>query len=281
MNNQNTAPESNQPFKPPVALASLSGQSDAEWAKSGSTYAGIAFLGGLAIDEATREAARTMAERERNEFLPADPVSFVDSQLDALGDVPIQAGFNIRTTRLEPLADVADVCRKYSALLEINAHCRQDEICSVGGGESLLADRERLCKQVSVANERGVDVSVKVRTEVSGVALPSLCESLETAGASVIHVDAMDSEHVVADIAARTSLTIIANNGVRNRETVFEYLNHGADAVSVGRPSDQPTVLSRVNHAVNDWYSAKHNREPIRVVRNTEEDPVRNQCERP
>lgn len=242
------------PFDPPVALASLSGQSDAEWAKAGAEYAGVAFLGGIAIDEPTRQAARAMVERDRTEFLPADPSSYVDDQLAELADVSLQPGFNIRTTTLQPLVAVADVCSEHDAILELNAHCRQDEICAVGGGESLLRDTERLCEQVRTASERGAVVSVKVRTEVSGVDLPALAARLEASGATILHVDAMDSESEIAAIADATDMVVIANNGVRDRESVFEYLEYGADAVSVGRPSDDPRVLARVRTATDEWF---------------------------
>jgi tRNA-dihydrouridine synthase len=50
-------------------------------------------------------------------------------------------------------------------------------------------------------------------------------------------------------------LFLVANNGVRDRPTVREYLKYGADAVSVGRPSDDPRVLSRVHEAVDEWFA--------------------------
>ena len=242
------------PFEPPVALASLSGRSDAEWATRAAEYVGAAFLGGISVDEPTREAARRMVERDREEFLPEDPVAFVDEQLRALRDVPVRPAFNVRTTRLAPLERGAAVCRERNAILEINAHCRQEEICAVGGGESLLRDTRRLCEQVRTARRQGPPVSVKVRTEVSGVDLPALASRLEAAGATMVHVDAMDSEAVVADVVEASDLTVIANNGVRDRETVSEYLEYGADAVSVGRPSDNPAVLSRVRRATAEWF---------------------------
>ncbi|PSQ56407.1 dihydropyrimidine dehydrogenase, partial [Halobacteriales archaeon SW_8_68_21] len=47
--------------------------------------------------------------------------------------------------------------------------------------------------------------------------------------------------------------TLVANNGVRGRETVAEYAARGADAVSVGRPTEEPPVLTRVADVVADW----------------------------
>ena len=243
-------------FEPRVALASLSGQADAAWARAGVEYAGATFLGGLAIDGPTRGAAREMVGRDRDEFLPPDPVAFVDAQLDALADAPIRPGFNVRTASLDPLREAAAVCREHGAVLEVNAHCRQDEMCAVGCGEALLRDTDRLREYVAAAAGTGATVSVKVRAEVPGVDLPVLAATLADAGADAVHIDAMDSEPVVADVADATDVFVIANNGVRDAADVCEYLGRGADAVSVGRPSDNAAVLSRVREATAAWFGA-------------------------
>ena len=244
-------------FEPRVALASLSGEADADWARAGSEYAGLAVMGGIALDDATREAAREMIrDRDRTEFLPDDPVAFLASELDALSDVDVRPGFNVRTTSLGPLRDAARECADRDAILEVNAHCRQDEMCAAGAGESLLSNPDRLAEQVAAASDAGATVSVKVRAEVPGVDLATLADRLDAAGADCLHVDAMDSEHVIGDVRERFDGFLIANNGVRDRETVFEYLDYGADAVSVGRPSDNPRVLRRVRDATAEWFDA-------------------------
>lgn len=230
-------------FEPGVALASLSGQSDAAWAMQVADHVGAAFLGGIALDEPTRTAAREMTDRDREEFLPSDPVAFVDDQFSALSDVELRPGINVRTTTLDPLKQIADVCVEHDAILEINAHCRQDEMHEIGAGEALLKDGKRLCEQVAAASNAGATVSVKVRAEVPGVDLPKLAEALVEAGADAIHVDAMDSEAVVGEVAEKADGAIIANNGVRDAQTTREYLRYGADAVSVGRASDDPQCL--------------------------------------
>ena len=237
-------------FRPPLVLASLSGHADSAWARAGSGFAGGAILGGIALDEPARRAARKLVARDREEFLPPDPLAFVEGELAALEDVPIRPGFNVRAATIEPIPDVARICQDRDALLEINAHCRQEELCAVGCGETLLRDTDRLRQYVAAAVETGAEVGVKVRAEVPGVDLPSLARALECAGATYIHVDAMDTEAVIAEIVAESDLYVIANNGVRDEATVREYLAYGADAVSVGRPSDNPTVLERVERAL-------------------------------
>ncbi len=238
-------------FQPRLALASLSGQSDAQWAIAGAPWAGMAFLGGLALDEPTREAARRMvAERDREEFLPADPLSFLDAQLSLLAEQPIEAGVNVRAVRDDRLRKAARLCAANDAVLEINAHCRQEEMTAIGAGQALLRDPPRLQEQVQIAQDAGATASVKVRAEVPGVDLPALSESLAEAGAAILHVDAMDSEPVIGEIVERADAFVIANNGVRDRETVETYLAEGADAVSLARPSDDPAVLERVQGAL-------------------------------
>jgi TIM-barrel protein len=244
-------------FAPRLALASLSGESDAAWARGAENHAGAAFLGGIAIDESSQRAARRMAERDRDEFLPDDPLAFIERELDALDDAPLRAGVNVRSGSRAPIREVAEICRDHDAVLEINAHCRQDELCAVGCGETLLRDAHRLCEQVETAADTGATVSVKVRAEVPGVSLPDVARWIEGAGADVIHVDAMDTESVIRDIADATELFVIANNGVRGEETAREYFEYGADAVSIGRPSDRPSLLRRAREAVDDWFETE------------------------
>ncbi|ELZ82463.1 dihydropyrimidine dehydrogenase [Haloferax elongans ATCC BAA-1513] len=251
-------------FAPRVAVASLSGESDADWARAAAPYVGAAFLGGVAIDEAAQEAAEELVARDRSEFITDDPTEFIDEQLaelDAADGPDIFAAVNVRATTVDPIGDAASVCADHGAGLEINAHCRQDELCAVGCGEALLRGTDRLVEYVETARAAGAEVGVKVRTEVEGVDLSDLAAALADADANWIHVDAMDSEAVVADVvAAAPDLFVIANNGVRDRETVREYLDYGADAVSVGRPSDNPEVLQRVRAATDEWFAEQASR---------------------
>lgn len=243
-------------FTPRVAAASLSGESDAEWAERAAPYVGCAFLGGIALDDATRSAAHEMVDRDRSEFLPPDPLAFIERQLAALAPVDVRPGVNVRTTTREPLAAAASVCADHDAIIEVNAHCRQDEMCAVGAGETLLRNGDRLCEQVATAATAGATVSVKVRTELPGVDLPALSARLSEVGADILHVDAMDSEAVVGDVvSAAPDAFVIANNEVRDRESVEEYLGYGADAVSVGRPSVDSVVLGRIRAAVEAWFA--------------------------
>jgi TIM-barrel protein len=252
--------ESPPPF---LVAASLSGAADADWARAAAPHADAAILGGIAVDPASRAAARDLVARDRSEFLPADPLAWIDRELDQLSEAPIRPGVNVRSATVEPVREAAAVCAERDAVCEVNAHCRQSELRAVGCGESLLRDIDRLAEYVAAVAETGATTSVKVRAEVPGVDLVAVTDAVADAGADWLHVDAMDSEGIVDELTAgratdetgspRDDLTVIANNGVRGRETVAEYAAYGADAVSVGRPSERPASLSRIADAVSAW----------------------------
>ncbi|WP_418285812.1 tRNA-dihydrouridine synthase [Halorubrum sp. DTA46] len=248
--------EGDSPF---LVAASLSGAADAEWARAAAPHVENAIVGGIALDRASRAAARDLVARDRDEFLPDDPLAWIDRQLTALGDAPLRPGVNVRSATVGPVRGAAAMCADHDAICEINAHCRQPELRAVGCGESLLRDPDRLTEYVAAATDAGAATSVKVRAGVPGVDLVAVADAVAEAGADWLHVDAMDSESVIREIAAvdggapRADLTVIANNEVRGRESVAEYAAYGADAVSVGRPSENPAVLSRIAEAVCAW----------------------------
>jgi len=248
---------------PFLVAASLSGAADADWARAAAPHVDAALLGGIALDPASRAAARDLVARDRSEFLPEEPLAWIDRQFDRLAAVPVRPGVNVRSATVAPVREAAARCAERDAICEVNAHCRQPELRAVGCGESLLRDPDRLQEYVAAASGTGATTSVKVRAEVPGVDLVAVADAVADAGADWLHVDAMDSEAVVSAITAgragdgsdrpRDGLTVIANNGVRGAETVAEYAACGADAVSVGRPSDRPEALSRIADAVAAW----------------------------
>jgi TIM-barrel protein len=231
-----------------IWAASLSGTADARWARRAAPHVDCAVLGGLALDGPTRAAAREMVARDREEFLPADPLAWARTQVAALADAPVQPGLNVRASAPDAVAAAADVCAAHGALLEVNAHCRQAEMCAAGAGESLMRETDRLRAQVAAARA-APRVSVKLRAEVTD--LGPVARAASAAGADVLHVDAMDTpESVRRASEAASDAAVVGNTGVRGRETARRYLARGADAVSAGRPTTNPDTLARVARAV-------------------------------
>lgn len=238
-------------FQPRLALASMSGDSNAEWAKVRSKWVGAAFLGAFNLDEETLGAASEMVGRGRTEFLPDDPWRFLNRELEKSHELDLVVGANVRSVEPERIHRAGRICAEYGCLLEINAHCRQSEMVDIGCGQQLLRSPQRLRDYVQAAAESDVLVSLKGRFEVDGADPVDTMNRAVEWGADIIHVDAMDSEPLVAEIEAPF---LIANNGVRNRKDVEEYFGFGADAVSVGRANNEPFLkkLSRVVDQLTD-----------------------------
>ncbi|MFB6282467.1 MAG: tRNA-dihydrouridine synthase [Halobacteria archaeon] len=236
-----------------LALASESGVTDADYVLERKEHLDAAFLGGLAVDEPTRRAAVRMVDRDRKEFTysDGDPIDLVSGWLSALETErkSVVPGVNVRATKFEPLRRVADIVNQYGAVLEINAHCRQSEMVSLGCGHGLLRDLDRLSYWVSRLTDTGVKVGVKTRVGV--VDDVEMAKTLEESGCSYLHVDCMDSPEVVDKVTSATDLFFIANNGVRSHEDARDYFERGADMVSTARGGRRTEDLRRIKRSLS------------------------------
>jgi TIM-barrel protein len=252
--------------KNPIALAPMAGIVDSAYA-SRFKSAGLIVLGGYNLDTLTNEAARKEIERGRKEFISDEPLEFLEKELEATKGLTTIA-VNLRAAALEPYLEAAQIVKKFGAILEINAHCRQPEMLELGAGEALLKDMLRLCEYIREIKKTGVVVSVKTRANV--VNDIELAMAIEKSGADVIHVDAMHPEGVDVGVMKRirnsTDLFIIGNNSISDFEMAKEFFSRGADMVSLARPVLQDPGI--INHLVEEvtsfqemtgWYNApKH-----------------------
>ncbi len=256
----------NASLKNPIALASMAGITDCKFA-SRFNNAGLIILGGYNLDEKTSEAARKEIARGRAEFVSSEPMEFLRAQLEASKGITTIAA-NVRAASLEPYVEAARIAKKYSALLEINAHCRQPEMTGLGAGEALLKDLPRLCDYVREIKRTGVTLSVKIRANV--VNDVEFARAIENAGADIIHIDAMHPDGVDIGVIRRvrnfTDLFIIGNNSIVDFECAKEFFAHGADMISVARavlknPGIIDALVTEVSsfQSMTGWYNApKH-----------------------
>ncbi|MDY6774788.1 MAG: dihydropyrimidine dehydrogenase [Halobacteria archaeon] len=218
-----------------LGLASEAGVTDSDYVIERSGFVDFAFLGGFHTDEETTAAAYEMIQRGRNEFVYEDAVGFICDEVSRLrrNSPGIGVGLNVRASSFDSLARVGKVAREYGCVLEINAHCRQDEMVEVGCGHSLLRESQRLADWTRRLSEMGVTVGVKTRAEVVDDA--AVAREFEDAGGDFLHIDCMDSPDAVDDVARATDLFVIANNGVRSGADAADYFERGADMVSTAR----------------------------------------------
>lgn len=251
-------------FKNPVAVASMAGITDSEFFNN-FPDAGLYVLGGYSIDDDTMGASKEMVKRGRKELVSDDIFTLIESELMKVSNNGVAIGINVRATAAEPFVRAAELAKKYGAILEINAHCRQEEMAGLGVGEAMLKDRISLARLVSEVKKTGAVVSLKMRTGV--VDDVKLCRTLEKAGLDIVHLDAMGTKganlNAIKKLRDATGLFIIGNNSVTNYETTQAMFSAGSDMVSVARAAmNNPKFIKGLVSYVEGqqkligWYNA-------------------------
>ncbi|MGB9837534.1 MJ0144 family RNA dihydrouridine synthase-like protein [Methanothermobacter sp.] len=228
-----------------IVLAPMAGITDAEFCMKLIPYGFDAVtLGGYNADEETSRAGRLIAQRGRPEFDfdCSELKSIVESEASLIKDsFEVLVSVNLRALDPEPIMEISSIGEV--DIVEINAHCRQPEITSLGAGQAMLHDPEFLEDFTSeVVRGAHAEVSVKVRGNVPGVATADIAEMLDDLGVSYIHLDAMKPGEDRADLELVSEVSqnlrnavLIGNNSVRDPESAAAMLAAGADAVSVAR----------------------------------------------
>lgn len=249
-----------KPVKTPIAVACMAGITDGAYIQAVADHIGLGIIGGYAIDDLTIQAARTLSDQGREEFLPKNLIEYLKDQIALIHASGVIPGINIRASEAGSLVALAQELGN-SIIYEIDAHCRQQPMIEAGSGEFLLHHPEILISYVQALKIAGVLVSVKIRAGVAADDV-ELSRLLYKAGADILHIDLMDYGHTyLKKIRDASPVFIIANNGINTFEKAKEVYSHGADMVSLARNSD-PKTLSDLNNAITQqthehgWYNA-------------------------
>ena len=252
----------------PIAIASMAGKTDSAFANRYAKDAGLVVMGGYNLDAATNDAAKKMEARGREEFVSDEPLELLKSEIENT-DIAGIVAFNVRSTTIEPLIEAANIIREAGGILELDAHCRQEEMTEIGAGEALMEDLPRLTEWIRLIKETGVVLSVKIRANV--VDDEELAKAIENAGADILHVDAMQPGdradlNAIRKIRDVTRLLLIGNNSIRDFSDAKEMFSRGADLISVARAvTNDPEIVTELVDMVSQyqleigWYNApKH-----------------------
>ena len=203
----------------------------------------VATLGGYSLDEPTIEASKKIIERGRKEFdFPLDEIfTHIENEVNSIkkvhGNVKVSA--NVRSTTPQPIIEVGNI--ENLDIVEINCHCRQDEIVAIGCGQEMLnrADLKDFISQV--VDNVGSEVSVKIRANVDGIDTSKIASLIEDAGADYLHIDAMKKGVFEADwellrnICNNVNIKVIGNNSVNSRANLEKMIDTGVDGFSIAR----------------------------------------------
>ena len=225
-------------------VAPMAGISDSEFLNKVIPYGfDVATLGGYSLDAPTIEASRKIVERGRKEFdFPLDEIfSHIEGEVASIkkihSDVKVSA--NVRATTPQPIIEVGNI--KDLDIVEINCHCRQDEILAIGCGQEML-NRADLGDFISqVVNNVDCDVSVKIRANVDGVDTLKIARLIDDAGADYLHVDAMkkgvfDADYnLLREICNNVQIQVIGNNSVNSKLNAEKMIATGVNGFSIAR----------------------------------------------
>ncbi len=146
---------------------------------------------------------------------------------------------NVRSTTPEPIIEASNI--KDLDIIEINCHCRQNEIISIGCGQEMLK-RPDLSDYISqIVDNSKSEVSVKIRGNVPGIDTLEVAKIIEDAGADYLHLDAMNPDVFDADwkllknVCSNTNIKVIGNNSIDSTEKIRKMYQCGVYGFSIAR----------------------------------------------
>ncbi len=237
-------------IKPLIAQSAIAGVANRDFCqKMLDLGAGMVTLGGFPADKLNCNASLKMEERGRMEFIPSVNANELSEWLNQnlllnKRKKNQKTAVNLRIVTIDQITEkwLKSLDGKID-FLELNVHCRQKEVLSLGGGESLLKDLKKLNQLLTgISNSlQKTKLGIKIRGCSVGDK-DALIKSLEKQQVNYIHIDSMLKGKNVANIqlleffCRSTDIPVIGNNSVRCIEDVKKMLKVGAIAVSVARP---------------------------------------------
>ncbi|MBO5840722.1 MAG: tRNA-dihydrouridine synthase, partial [Methanobrevibacter sp.] len=121
-------------------------------------------IGGYNTDNESIDACEKIIARGRKEFnYPKEEIySVIENEVNTIKDnFDVTVSANLRGTTPDPLIEISKI--KNLDIIEINCHCRQEELVAVGCGQSMLQrpDLEDYVKEVVKKSKS--KVSMKMR----------------------------------------------------------------------------------------------------------------------
>lgn len=225
-------------------VAPMAGISNSEFLNKVIPYGfDVATLGGYSLDTPTIEASRKIVERGRKEFdFPLNEIfSHIENEVASIKKVhnDVKVSANVRATIPQPIIEVGKI--KDLDIVEINCHCRQEEIIAIGCGQEMLKrhDLEEFISEV--VDNVDCEVSVKIRANVGGIDTLKVAEQIENAGADYLHIDAMKKDvfdadyNLVKEICDGTKIKVIGNNSLNCEANIEKMIKTGVYGFSIAR----------------------------------------------
>ena len=234
----------------------MAGITDAEFAMKLIPYGfDTVIIGGYNTDNESIDACERIIARGRKEFnYPKEEIySVIENEVNTIKDsFDVSVSANLRGTTPDPLIEISKI--KSLDIIEINCHCRQEELVEAGCGQAMLLrpDLEDYIKEVVKKSKS--KVSMKMRANVEGVDNLGIAKLAEECGIDYLHIDAMkigvrDADFdLIKQISNNTNIFIIGNNSINSISQAEKMLNAGANGISIARAA----IGGKLNFDLNE-----------------------------
>ncbi len=202
-----------------------------------------ATLGGYSLDAETIEASEKIIKRGRNEFhfLQDEIIGHIKKEVNLIKKQhpDVKVSVNVRSTTPQPIIEVSKIDNL--DIVEINCHCRQEEILAIGCGQNMLKRGDLADYIKDVVDNASCEVSVKIRANVEGSDTLKIAKLIENAGAEYLHIDAMkagifDADYdLLTEICSNTNIKVIGNNSIDSEQKIEKMLKTGVYGFSIAR----------------------------------------------
>ena len=217
----------------------------------------VVTLGGYSLDEKTIEASEKIIKRGRKEFHFEldDIIPHIEKEVKLIkkNHPNVRVSANVRSTIVEPIIEASKI--KDLDIIEVNCHCRQEEIVAIGCGQEMLK-RDDFSSYISqIVENSNSQVSVKIRGNVEGIDTLKTAKIIEDAGADYLHLDAMDPTVFDADwkllenVCKHTNIKVIGNNSIDSVDKIKKMYDCGVYGFSIARA----VISGSVNFNIFDF----------------------------
>ncbi|HIP15752.1 MAG TPA: hypothetical protein EYG87_01605 [Methanothermococcus okinawensis] len=230
-----------------VVLAPMAGITDGSYCGKYRNLFGIVTLGGLNLDSATLSASKEIVKRGRKEFLYNlnEFEDVIKREVKRARESNALVSVNIRFKDFEEAKRRIEILKKHCDIIELNCHCRQEEIVKLGIGQELLKREnfETLRDFLKGIWELEIEKPIFLKVRANVVPVDEFIDNLNKVRRYFhgIHLDCFNPGRDYPDIEyiqeVRRSFKdkiIVGNNSInsiKNAEKMLKY----SDLISVAR----------------------------------------------
>ena len=212
-------------------------------------------IGGYNTDNESIDACERIIARGRKEFnYPKEEIyRVIENEVNTIKDnFDVSVSANLRGTTPDPLIEISKIANL--DIIEINCHCRQEELVEACCGQAMLLTPDFEDYINEVVKKSQSQVSMKVRANVEGVDNLEIAKLAEDCGVDYLHIDAMkkgvrDADFdLIKQISDNTNIFIIGNNSINSIAQAEKMLKAGANGISIARAA----IGGKLNFDLND-----------------------------